>query len=219
MTPRAAHNQIKRILVYLAEVGLSDDQQNPIYRHSGLTEITFENARFVSQAMKGLPYADVYDVFLRNRAFSAKLLDGALVQMAYAFDGRDLAKHRLAFFASPHLMRFDEDPVPYFNDDRYVEILEREVDPISIRFDYDYSDSKHKELSHPKSHLTIGGYEHCRVPVSSPLTPFVFVDFLLRSFYRTATDDFATGLPRTKAVFPRSITTKEGAVIHVAVPR
>ena len=219
MTPRAAHTQIKRILVHLAKVGLSDDQQSPIYRRRGLTEITFENAGVVSQAMKGLPYADVYDVFLRNRAFSVKLLDGALVQMAYAFDGNDLAKHRLAFFASPHLTRFDEDPARYFNDERYTDILAREVDPISIRFDYDHSDSRHKNVLHPKSHLTIGSYEHCRVPVSSPLTPFGFVEFVLQSFYRTATDDFASGLPRARAVFPTSITAKEEAVIHVVVPR
>ncbi len=139
--------------------------------------------------------------------------------MAYAFDRNALAKHRLAFLTCPYLMRFDEDPARYFNDERYTDILSREVDPISIRFDYDHSDSRHKDVLHPKSHLTIGSYEHCRVPVSSPLTPLGFVGFVLRNFYRTATDDFASGLPRARAVFPTSITAKEEAVIHVVVPR
>lgn len=219
MTPNNTHAQIRRILTHLAEVGLSDDQQTPIFRRRGLTEITFDNAGLVSRAMKGVAYANVYDEFLRNRAFSAKLLDGALLQMAYAFDGNDLAKHRLAFLASPHLIRFDEDRVRYLDDERFAHILDRDVDPISIRFDYDHSDSRHKEVLHPKSHLTIGSYEHCRVPVSSPLAPLDFVEFVLRSFYSTAREDFASGLPSSRAAFPRSISAKEKTVLHVVVPR
>lgn len=169
--------------------------------------------------MKRVAYASVYDEFVRNRAFSAKLLDGALLQMAYAFDGNDLAKHRLAFLASPHLTRFDEDRVRYLDDERFAHIVGRDVDPISIRFDYDHSDSRHKPVWHPKSHLTIGGYEHCRVPVSSPLAPLDFVGFVLRSFYSTASEDFASGLPRSRAAFRRSISAKEEVVLHVVVPR
>lgn len=219
MTPRTAHTQIRRILTHLAKIGLSDDQETPIIRRSGLTEITFENAGLVSRAMKGIPYADVYGEFVRNRVFSAKLLDGALLQMAYAFDRNVLAKHRLVFLASPHLRRFDEDPARYLNDERYAHILDRDVDPVTIRFDYDDSDSRHREVQHPKSHLTIGGYEHCRVPVSSPLTPLDFVEFVLRSFYSTATDEFASDLPSSRAAFPRSISAKEEAVLRVVVPR
>ena len=86
MRPRTTHTQIRHILVYLAKVGLSDDQQFPIFRssRSRFTEITFDNAGLASRAMKGISYADVYGEFVRNRAFSAKLIDGALVQMAYA---------------------------------------------------------------------------------------------------------------------------------------
>ena len=219
MTPNATHTQINATLTHLAKVGLSDDQQFPIFRHKDLTEITFENAGLVTRAMKGIPYVDVYEEFVRNRAFSVKLLDGALLQMAYAFDGNALAKHRLAFLASPHLRRFDEDPAPYLDDERYAHILSRSVDPISIRFDYDNSDGRHEEVRHPKSHLTIGGYKHCRVPVSSPLTPLGFVKFVLRSFYSTPECDFASGLPSFRAAFPRSISAKEEAVLHVVVPQ
>ena len=219
VTPRKTLTQIRRVLEYLAKVGLSDDQQFPFVRRRSLTEITFDNAGLVSRSMKAVPYADVYEEFVRNRVFSAKLLDGALVQMTYAFDGSDLAKHRLAFLASPHLKRFDEDPVRYLDDERYAHILNRDVDPICVRFDYDYSNNRHKEVRHPKSHLTVGGYEHCRVPVSSPLTPLGFADFVLRSFYSTATDDFASSLPRSRTTFPRSISAKEETVLHVVVPR
>lgn len=219
MTPRTAHTQIGEILAHLAKIGLSDDQQMPIWRRRGLTEITFENARLVSRSMKSFSYAEVYEEFVRNRVFSAKLLDGALLQMAYLFDGRNLAKHRLAFLGSPHLARFEEDPGRYVDDERYAHILSRNVDPVSIRFDYDGSDGRHEEVMHPKSHMTIGGYEHCRVPVSSPLTPFRFVEFVLRSFYGGTTDDLASGLRSSSGRFPTSISAKERAVLHVVVPR
>ena len=205
-------------MTYLAEVGLSDDQQVPLFRKGGRTEITFENAGLVSLAMRKVPYADVYEDFVRNRVFSAKLLDGALLQMAYAFEGNALAKHRLAFFASPHLGRFEAEPARYFDDERYAHILSRNVEPVSVRFDYDHSDERHEEVRHPKSHLTIGSYEHCRVPVSSPLTPHGFVEFVLRSFYSTATDDFASGLPSSRVSFPRSISAEEEAIFHIVVP-
>ena len=219
--PGAIYTQIRRILVHLAKIGLSDDQQSPIRRNrrDGVAEITFDNAELVSRAMKRRAYREVYEEFVQHRVFSAKLLDGALVQMAYAFDESDLAKHRLAFYSSPFLMPFREDRARYFDDERYAHILSREVDPVSIRFDYDHSDSRHQEVWHPKSHLTIGDYEGCRVPVSSPLTPFAFMQFVFRSFYSTPANDFASGLPKSKAAFPPSISREEEAVLHIVVPQ
>ena len=99
---RTAHTQIRQILMHLAKIGLSDDQQYPILRsgRSRLTEITFANSELASRAMRGAAYADVYEEFVRNRAFCAKLIDGALVQVAYAFRDDELVKHRLAYLAS-----------------------------------------------------------------------------------------------------------------------
>lgn len=219
--PGTIYTQIKRILLRLAEMGLSDDQQIPIRRNrrGGVAEITFGNAELVSRAMRKRPYREIYKEFVQHRVFSAKLLDGALVQMAYAFDESHLAKHRLAFLSSPYLMPFREDRMRYIDDERYAHILSRIIDPVSIRFDYDRSDSRHQEVWHPKSHLTIGNYEGCRVPVSSPLTPFAFMQFVFRSFYSTPDNDFASGLPNPRAAFPRSISQKEEAILHVVVPQ
>ena len=169
--------------------------------------------------MKGTSYADVYGEFVRNRAFSAKLIDGALVQMAYSFDNDALVKHRLAYLASPHLIPFLEDPRRYLNDDEYAHTQSGEVDATSIRFDYDDDDSRHEVVWHPKSHLTIGNYGHCRVPVSAPLTPSQFMEFVLRNFYSAATMDHVSELPRSSASFPRSISPREERGLHIVVRR
>lgn len=221
MKPVAAHTQIKKIMVYLAKVGLSDDQQAPILRRrrrEASAEITFDNADLISRAMKATPYADVYDEFVRYRAFSVKLLDGALVQMAYAFKDDTLARHRLAYLASPHHIPFLEDPKGYFDEEEHAP-TPATVDPMNVRFDYDSDPNRHRDVWHPKSHLTIGQYEHYRVPVSAPLTPVQFMEFVLRHFYCTETMDYVAGLPRSSAFFPTSISREEQSVIHVVVPQ
>ena len=232
-------------MVYLAKVGLSDDQQVPILhrRREAFAEITFDNAELISRAMKGTPYVDVYDEFVRYRAFSVKLLDGALVQMAYAFKDDTLARHRLAYLASPYHIPFLEDPGGYLDEEERaptprqaeaaLEVVEdgsyldeeecaptpATVDPMNIRFDYDSDANRHRDVWHPKSHLTIGQYEHCRVPVSAPLTPVQFMEFVLRHFYCTETMDYVTDLPGSSTSFPASISQKEESVIHIVVPQ
>ena len=198
------------------EASLTDDQNFAIQR--GTTEITFKNAHCVSRALKGSPYSEVYEEFSRNRAFNAKLLDGALLQMGYIFNRDRLERHRLAFFAAPHLDPFDRDPDVYIDDELYADILARRIAPLGVRFDYDARDDRHRDISHPKCHLTLGGYEHCRVPVSKPLSPYRFIDFIIRNFYQTASKDLAAGLPRFGGTWPDSITPAERLVLHMAVP-
>ena len=218
MTPGATLHQINRLIRHLVEVGLADDQQFAFRREKGFVEITFENAGYLSVALKDVPYADVYDIFARQRVFNAKLLDGALLQMMYAFTDGALERHRLAFFPAPHLERFERDPDSYVEDQIYADIVARNVLPLPIRFDYDSRDDRHRDVAHPKSHLTLGEYDHCRIPVSAPLTPCWFIDFILRNFYQTCSSEFASSLPRFVGVFAESITPAERSVPHVTLP-
>lgn len=218
MTPRTAFKQIQRLTAHLVETGLADDQQFPVWRETDVVEITFGNAGYISVALGGTPYAEVYSDFVRHRVFNAKLLDGALVQMMYLFADGALRQHRLAFFPSPHLERFERDPESYEADRMYADIVARSVLPLPIRFDYDSRDERHVDLAHPKSHLTLGEYTHCRIPVTAPLTPHRFVDFILRSFYRTPSGDLAAALPRLTGSFAGAVTPAERSVLHVTVP-
>ena len=218
MTPRTTFEQIQRLTAHLVETGLVDDQQFPVWRETDVVEITFGNAGYMSVALGGTPYAEVYSDFVRHRVFNAKLLDGALIQMMYLFADGALRQHRLAFFPSPHLERFERDPESYEADRMYADIVARSVLPLPIRFDYDSRDERHVDLAHPKSHLTLGEYAHCRIPVTAPLTPHRFVDFILRSFYRTPSGDLAAALPRLTGSFAGAMTPAERSVLHVTVP-
>ena len=103
-------------------------------------------------------------------------------------------------------------------DDLFIEIVQRRIVPFPLRFDYDGREGVYVDVTHPKSHLTLGDVKGCRIPVSAPLTPRWFVEFVLRNFYQTATHDFVGGLPQHKLKFPTSITANETGLMHLVIP-
>jgi hypothetical protein len=88
--------------------------------------------------------------------------------------------------------------------------------PFPLRFDFDVTAAV--DVIHPHCHLTLGDVEGCRIPVSAPLTPRWFVEFIMRNFYQTDKYDFVTGLPIHLFHFEPTITAKENSLIHVFVP-
>ena len=213
--------QIDDIVLYMMDTGLSDDQNFPVLddRERPLLRVSFPGAEHVGIALRNRPYEEIYRDLADSRAFNIKMLDGALVQMTYQFVGGGLRNHRLAFFPSPSLAEFQNDPQSYFDDDLYADIVANNIVHVPLRFDYDASEDLHQVLTHPKSHLTLGQYMNCRVPVSAPLAPLQFVDFLLRNFYHTAYQNYAAKLPATSARFPDSIFPEERGVVHIVVPQ
>lgn len=219
-TPEEIQKQINKIIGYLVEVGLSSDQNFAFLRKlsSDRIEIIFPQAEHVSIAIKDRAYPDIYEHLARERAYSVKMPDGALVQMMYVFEGSVLERHRLAFFPAPHLEEFQNNPEIYLEDEIYADVVARSIVPFPLRFDYDARDGVHKEVDHPKSHLSLGQYENCRIPVTAPLMPFRFIDFILRNFYHTAFRRYAEQLPSFSDAFGESIVLIERNVVHVQIP-
>ena len=218
--PNQIAKQINELIRYLVERGLADDQ-NFAFRRSGrgnLVKVTFDKAEHVSVALKDRSYNAVYQHLARERAYSVKMLDGALIQMMYVFAGGMLQRHRLAFFSAPHLEEFQNNPEIYLNDEIYADVIARHVVPFPVRFDYDARDGCHRELVHPKSHLSLGHYENCRIPVTAPMTPFWFIDFILRNFYDTAEERYTDGLSAQGSSFSESILPSERSIVHIVVP-
>ena len=148
-----------------------------------------------------------------------KMADGALIQMTYAFKREHLEQHRLAFFPSPSLEMFQNSPELYLDDEIYADIIAKNIVPFPLRFDFDARDELHAELEHPKSHLTLGQYKNCRIPVSAPLSPYRFMDFILRNFYNTAHGKYSDKLkPSATSGFEESISAKEKKIVYLQVP-
>ena len=95
MTPEEVRSGINGIVRYLVETGLAADQQFAFRRprRGGIEEVTFDNAEVVGLALKGMAYEYVYSYFRRSRVYNVRMLDGALVQMMYAFDSDAVRSH------------------------------------------------------------------------------------------------------------------------------
>ena len=104
----------------------------------------------------------------------------------------------------------------YAEDELYVDILDRRIVTVPIRFDFDDDDAVRCPLEHPTSHLTLGQYKNCRIPVSSALTPYQFISFIITNFYHSANSK--SDLQEFKDKFDESIFPEERELIHINTP-
>ncbi|QDL98833.1 DUF2290 domain-containing protein [Rhodopseudomonas palustris] len=216
MTPRATASEISAIITKLIETSLSDQQNWPSFINSrGLTEIGIQNNPSLSIGMKNIPYEEIYLTLLADNAFHIKMLDGALLQMCYRFAGDSIHSHRLCMFPAPDLDSFDNQPDLYLQDELYGDIVGRNIVHFPIRFDFCIDEALHVDVKHPKSHLTLGQYPNCRIPLACPLTPARFISFILRNFYHTAF--YSTGLETIDCSqsFQETITSNEKLIAHI----
>lgn len=216
---RLVKEDLDGILGSLIERGLVDDSNFSVLRPTGGNwEVTFTGAEHISIGFDEISYDEIYTELLSKRSYNARLIDGGLLQMMYLFQDEKLLQHRLAYLPSPNLRPFQDDPEAYLRDEIFMEIVQRRIIPFPLRFDYDDRKDAHKDVLHPRSHLTMGDVENCRIPVTSALSPRWFFEFVIRNFYQTQQLDFVKTLPAHKLQLPESITANERRVIHLAVP-
>lgn len=180
----------------------------------GVVRIGLKSSQAI--ALKDVSYQDVYQELDRNDSYHVKLVDGGMLVFQYSFEGNGaLSQHRLAYFPSPTLLSADEAPALYERDELYGDITARRLVRFPIRFDY--VPDQQRELMHPASHLTLGQYENCRIPVSGPLSPHSFGLFILRNFYCRAYTRNKNAFERRPVKLRRteSITDAERRITHL----
>ena len=126
------YEQIKKITSTLISLGLCSAQNFPS-RRSG--EIAYTGMNDISIAMKNIAYEEIYKMLDFNKNYNIKMLDGALIQMLYCYEGTVLTSHRLAFFPSPNLESYQNEPDLYEDDEIYADILNKNIVTFPIRFD------------------------------------------------------------------------------------
>lgn len=218
--PQAIRSQVERLTADLIELSLCNDQRFPTMGRlaDGRIQIGFSAECDISVALRNLPYRDIYGELDRARAYNLRMLDGALVQLMYRFNGDMIEAHRLAFLPSPFLEEYQNNAEVYLEDEIYAEVVKKSIVPFPLRFEFDGSDRVYKELDHPRSHLTLGQYRNCRIPVSAPLTPYQFISFILRSFYHTAYLKVCERITKHDGTFAQTIEGRETGVVHVRIP-
>lgn len=215
ISPAKIRQQVENITVELIECNLSVAQNFPSYRTiNEEIRIDFGKAD-LSIALKNISYIDIYNELSESRSYNIRLIDGALIQLMYKFQEDSLHSHRLAFFPSPYLEEYQNNPEIYENDEIYADIIKKNIVPFPIRFDFNSDEELFVDVEHPKSHLTLGQYQNCRIPVSAPLTPYVFVTFLLQNFYNTAFIKVSKKISIYQDAFTESISDLEKEIPHL----
>lgn len=219
MTLNETYQEVVAITQKLIELGLSIQQNFP---HREGNSISCKAGVDISPVLRNIKYHEKYELLNKEENYNIKLLDGALIQIMYSFNstGRSLMTHRLAYYPAPHLENYEDNPESYegeyFGSSEFHDLLENNVIKTPFRFDYNSDATLFKEVDHPYAHFHLGEYEGCRIPVHSPLTPALFINFILRNFYNTALvaycDNFS--FPLTTS-FSSTIVGSENSVIHL----
>lgn len=219
-TLKQVHQQIEHLTADLVGLSLCDRQNFPSSRDlgQGVCEVGIGERVNVSYALKNVHYRDIYTELNRTQTYNVRMLDGALIHMMYRFRDNQIEAHRLAFFPSPVLEEFQNNPDIYLEDEIYAEVIMKNIVPFPLRFDFDGREEVVVDGDHPKSHLTLGQYQNCRIPVSAPLTPYHFIGFILRNFYNTAYRKYCSKIASFSHCFDISITNQERKFLYVHVP-
>lgn len=209
--------EIKRLVGILVEIGLSDDQNSPfiVDDGGGLNRIEHNGYDQISADILDWPYDDLYQYCREGRIYCVKFLDGSIIQLSYKFRRRSILTHRLAFLPSPNLEDYERDPDSYNIEQIFSEMHLPSAVVTPIRFDFDRA--AFVENSHPMSHATLGQHRSCRIAVTAPVSPFRFIEFVLRAFYFSAFMEHTDKIGKMSFKFDETITTLERSGIHFAM--
>ena len=217
---KASHDlagEINAAILKLVEIGLADRYNlATVQRRPGEIAVTAP-VPTDSSVIKKRPYPDIYSSQLSRDAYNVQFLDGAIAQIGYKFDDVQLLTHRLAYLPAPDLEPYQTDPDLYVQGVPYLEAVGHQVVSVPLRFDYDVRPGVATD-QHPASHLTLGQYKHCRIPVSGPVTPIAFFEFLVQNFYSTPDAPQPSFSPSSAKGFGRTIAESQVATSHFVVP-
>lgn len=209
--------EVRGLTSKLIDVGLCTDSNFPRHsihpgKYGAVNDISIPNLDETAAALKEQPYRDTYNALRKTRAYNMLLVDGAIIQFRYRFLKEELLKHSLCFFPSPDLLEYQNDPEVYETDLLYADVIAKDIVTTPIRFDFDIKGFV--DYLHPASHFTIGQYKNCRIPVSGGVTPFRFINFILRAFYSTAFNDRCSEWSGNVADFGITVSPKESVDLH-----
>ena len=219
LTAKDIRNQIDQLTCELLKTGLCDSENVPVYRgHEGdVEEIGISNSDN-SIFLKSIPYFEMFRQATERKIYNVQMIDGALILMQYSFDKNALVAHRLSYLPSPDLDAFQNEPEIYVEDERYAEVVDRRIMCVPIRFDFDNDATVCKPIEHPVSHLTLGQYKNCRIPVTGALTQYQFMSFIVTNFYHTAFTKYNSHFPVRKESFEPTVFEEEREVMHFRTP-
>ena len=220
LTANNIMQQINTLTADIIKSGLCQKENFPSMKpkKNNIVEIGISNPEH-SIFLKNIPYSEMYMELVKKEQYNLKMIDGALITLLYRFKGKNLISHRLSFFPAPNLEIFQNEPYMYINDELYTELTNnKKIVTVPLRFDFDSSEDVFIPIKHPRSHFTLGQYENCRIPVSSAISPYQFLKFIIDNFYYFSKSKLSYYLTPYNDKFISSIVDEEKKLIHICTP-
>lgn len=177
--------QLREIYVLLIEESISIKDN---YQSDTDDRLVWSGYDGISKYLKSAPYDEIYNKTLESKDYNFILLDYGIIQMQYRFQRGSVIEHRLSYMPRPNHLSYSEfenyENLEYGDEELVKSIEDHNVVTVPLRFDFNIDDNRHVEIDHPKSHLTLGMYQNCRIAVSSVISPKRFIYFVLNSFYK-----------------------------------
>ena len=218
MTPISLLHELDNFLTLLHQSEIAKSTTSNVVKRgpAGFQRITWATNTAVPGSLFRHKSATVaeYREWLDWQGYSAVLFDGSFIQMSYDFDYSGLIGHRLLYFPCP----FDVDMallevltltevIEHYQDLEVAEVKLRSP----VRFDFELGSTA---PGHPASHMTFQ-WSYSRVPVTGPVSPGHFIQFVFRNFYPNMWNAhaFIRDWPRYR--FERTITPEELDLLHM----
>ncbi|HHX70820.1 MAG TPA: DUF2290 domain-containing protein [Gallicola sp.] len=218
MKPKDIHKEINEVTEDLISIGLCEDQNFPSFIEKNGNIISISVSEFESsKLLKNVDYISIYNELKSKRNFNIKMVDGAMILFQYEFQNSELLKHRLSYFPSLSLLEFQNNYEIYEIDELYADVIEKQIVTFPMRFDYDSREEVYKVVDHPKSHLTLGQFKNCRIPVSAPITPNRFIHFIIRNFYHTTYKKYCDNIRTFELSFNETIHPDEKKIVYLSI--
>lgn len=186
MAPTAKEqlSEVKNLLDLLVDRGIAVTRTSVIQQHMGRgrSRITWPRVGVEPPWDAPAETPATYRAWLEAGAYSARLRDGALLQISFDYEDDELVAHRLCFMPCPYDLLDDE--IRDWDIFEAIELLSgSSADQVRVagpvRFDFDQRVAR---PGHSASHLTLVSPQ-TRIPTVAPLSLGHFVRFIFRHFY------------------------------------
>lgn len=159
---------------------------NTFYQHK---EVCWKNYK---SGISKMVYSKQYEDIIEFRQFSFLLKDSSAIQAYYQYDDKGLKKIRLAYYPHPQTVNINQEEIETYLDEALTDALEAHYillhelmgqnisvsNSTHLRFDFDRD-----VTSHSTNHMQIDGIQELRVPLQHVVTPFHFLDFIVRHVF------------------------------------
>lgn len=214
-------SEMQECIYGLTTEGLANRQNMPVISHLNRTNkgpAGWEvKAGDFSSPFGAESYEELYIEALSSNNYALEMIDGALIQFYYTGRENSLLSHRLAYLPEPALYPYLDLEASYNRDVPFLEVVGKQAFPVVMRFDYDANSGVATDISHPVSHLTLGQYQHCRIPVNRAISPAGFLDFVINNLYIRGIDG-RIQFPRMVLSWRETITSHEQQIAHIVSP-